>query len=1275
MKGMKRRVYSILTALILLLSYVLPYAGQAFAEEILTVRQAISNNTGTGTVEGYIVGYTTSTNSYDFEAPFANDYNFALADDPNERDAANILPVQISATFRPDFGLQTNPDLIGKKVRVTGSLTAYFTVPGLKNPTDMKFADGSGEPPGGTEPPAGVTGLKIHDIQGEGHVSPYKDQNVLAVKGIVTRVEGGNAFFMQEPEADGNEKTSEAIYVYKPSHGLSAGDEVEVDGLVKEWVLDGYSDKLQTDLAMTEINAAEVRKLASGKPLPNAVVIGMDRRPPAQVIDNDQFREFDPSEDGIDFYESLEGMRVAIDSPQVVGPQKYGEVPVIAGKSEGKVYSPQGGILLTEESSNPERMFLLINREFTAKAGDRFNGMVTGVVSYSFSNFKILADQASLPALTERESEEDFVQFEESKDKLTIASYNIENFSPKTDKNKISRIAQSIIHNLKTPDIIGLVEVQDNDGQTESGSSDASQSYQALIDEIDAQGGPAYSWTDIAPEYNEDGGAPGGNIRVGYIYNPDRVTLKDAPKGTATEAVAYEAGDLTLNPGRIDPQNPVFEDTRKPLAAEFVFNGEDVIVIANHFNSKGGDNPLFGKIQPPVLGSETKRVKIAQLLNDFISVIHSEDPKANVVVLGDLNDFEFSKPIETLEAGQLTNMIETLPEEQRFTYNYQGNSQVLDHILVSNHLADRAKADIVNINSLYMEEHGRASDHDPVMLQLDLNPGPFELTVMHTNDTHAHLENVPRLFSAVEKIRNKEGNNLLLNAGDVFSGTLFFNKYLGQADVEFMNELGYDAMTFGNHEFDKESRVLADFIKNARFPFVSSNIQFVKDPDLGPLFNSEIGNPGETGEIYPAIIKDIAGEQVGIFGLTTEDTEFLANPGENIVFEDAVQKSAETVKMLEEAGVNKIIALSHLGYQKDLVIADQVSGIDVIVGGHTHTKLDAPVVKNADTEPTLIVQASEYGRYLGQLDVAFDEKGVLSEWDGELLDLLQKDENGAFVYQEDEWAQQRLAELSGPIEELKNQVVGYTAVPLDGERANVRTKETNLGNLIADSMLAKARESVDAQIAMQNGGGIRSSIDQGEISLGEVLTVMPFGNTLVTLDLTGEEIWKALEHSVAGVENGAGQFMQIAGLRFKYDPSQPAGERVYLVEVNGENGYRKIDLAKTYTVATNAFVADGGDGYSMFKQAKEEGRMTELFEVDYDVFTSYLGKNSPVSPEVEGRILEGVEAEEPGEEEDGCPKPGTDNGKHKGHEKEKKDQGKHLGHDKKGKACGYNKAS
>ncbi|WP_246041639.1 5'-nucleotidase C-terminal domain-containing protein [Robertmurraya kyonggiensis] len=1217
MKRLRKQLFAITTMFVMLFSLVVPYKAQA--AETITVAEAIANNSGTATVEGYIVGYTTGGGSgkatYDFEAPFSADTNFAIADSPTERDATKILPVQLPSSFRGDFGLLTNPSIVGQKVFITGSLEAYFSVSGLKSPSAISF-DGTTPPPD-EEPIDGETGLKIHDIQGQSHSSPYKDQNVVDVPGVVTYVVDSSNFYMQDPNPDDNSSTAEGLLVYKPSHGVAVGDSVTVSGLVKEWVLDGYAEKLQTDLAMTEINAqsGKVTKVSSGNELPAAIVIGKDAIPPTSVIDNDNLGTFDPSEDGIDFYESLEGMLVSLENPTVTGPQEYGEVTVITGQVEGKAYTKEGTPLLTKENQNPEKMFLqLDDRSYVTKAGDRFDGTVTGVVSYTFSNYKILTKAADLPDLVERERTNEVTSIQKDEDKLTIAGYNIENFVA-TDTAKRDKLAKSMVENLGSPDIIGLVEVLDESGETDNGVVKADANYKALSDAVKGFGGPTYAWTEVAPVDKEDGGVPGGNIRVGYLYNPERVTLNEAPKGDATTAVAYENGSLTLNPGRIDPTNSAFNSSRKPLAAEFTFNGEEVIVINNHFNSKTGDQPLFGKNQPPYLESEAQRVEIATIVNNFISDIKEQNEDANVVVLGDLNDFQFSAPLAALKGDILTNLVETLPASEQYTYNYQGNAQVLDHLLVTNNLAEAAEFDIVNFNSPYMEEHGRASDHDAVVAQLDLavEEGPFTLSLLHTNDSHAYVEQFPRLFTAVNELRSEKENSLLLNAGDVFSGTLYFRQYLGLADLYFMNHLGFDAMTLGNHEFDKDSATLANFIKQAEFPIVSSNINMAADADLGPLFNDSIGGNNEQGEIFPAIIKEVDGEEVGIFGLTTEDTTFLASPGDNVIFEDAVEKANETIALLEAQGVDKIIALSHLGYQPDLDLAEQVDGIDVIVGGHSHTKLDAPVVIEKD-EPTIIVQANEYLKYLGVLDLTFDENGVITEYAGELKDLA--------TYEEDADAKAKVEEFKAPLTELQKQVVGSSSVALNGERNDVRSKETNLGNLIADGMVAQANEFIPTYIAMQNGGGIRASIDEGDITLGEVLTVLPFGNNLVTLDLTGEEILAALELSVSAP--GAGGFMQVSGLKFKYDPAKPVGERVWHVEALTADGYEELQLDKTYRVATNAFTADGGDGYTMFKTAKDEGRITELYIVDFEVFTSYLEANSPVSPTVEERIVQEV---------------------------------------------------
>ncbi|WP_316570495.1 5'-nucleotidase C-terminal domain-containing protein [Neobacillus sp. YIM B06451] len=1223
MKALKRQLLILTTILTMLAGTVFPYAGKAGAEEnFITVAQAIANNTGTATVKGYIVAYTVGTRNYDFEAPFGGNTNIAIADSATERDPAKILPVQLpSGDFRTKFNLQSNPGNQGKQILVTGSLEAYFTVPGLKSPTAMSFV---GETPKDPEP--SPEGLKIHQIQGSSHESPYKDQTVKGVRGIVTYVEDASNFYMQSATPDTDPNTSEGILVYKPTHNVKVGDLVSVDGLVKEWVLDGYSDKLQTDLAMTELNATgtgnSVSVISRNNPLPEALVIGKDFFPPTQVIDNDRFGTFDPNEDGIDFYESIEGMRVTIENPIATAPQKYGEIPVIARKVDGKPYTIAGGTILTKDNANPERMHILMgDRNYVNKTGDRLNGTVTGVVSYGFQNYKILTDRASLPELVEGPAVRETTTIKKEADKLTVATYNMENYRA-SETVKTQKIAESIVYNLNSPDIIGLVEVQDNNGPTNDGTTDASQNYQALINAIKGAGGPTYAWTDIAPENLKDGGEPGGNIRVGYLYNSERVQLAaGAPKGTATQAVNYENGSLTLNPGRIDPTHTAFNSSRKPLAAEFVFNGEKVIVIANHFNSKGGDQPIFGKNQPPVLGSEAQRLEIARIVNNFVSDVQTKNPDANMVVLGDLNDFEFSKPLEVLKGDDLTNLIETVPLPERYTYNYQGNAQVLDHMLVSNRLAQSSELDIVHLNADFSAAQGRVSDHDPLVAKIDLTPEPagpkpLDLTIMHVNDSHAHVEQYPKLVTAVNEVRSQAKNNLLLDAGDVFSGTLYFKQYQGLADLEFMNLLRYDAMTFGNHEFDKTSETLANFISKANFPIVSANVDVSKDATLGKLFENNIATQPAGGKIYPAIIKEIDGEKVGIFGLTTTDTTFLANPADEIVFNNAIDKAKATVAALKEQGVNKIIALSHLGYVPDQDLAAKVDGIDVIVGGHSHTKLDKPVLV-AKAEPTLIVQANEYLNYLGKLEVSFDENGVIKSHNGVLLELK--------GYAADEAASARVAELKAPLDELRKQVVGHTTVPLNGVRDDVRSKETNLGNMIADAMVAKANESLPTTIGIQNGGGIRASIDVGEITLGEILEVMPFENQLVALDLTGAEIWAALENGVSQVETKQGKFPQVSGLRFQYDPAKPAMQRVWKVEVKNGDKYEAIDLNKTYRVATNAFVADGGDGYTSFKKAKDEGRIHELFVVDFEVLASYIEKNSPLSPGVEGRILAGQE--------------------------------------------------
>ena len=632
-----------------------------------------------------------------------------------------------------------------------------------------------------------------------------------------------------------------------------------------------------------------------------------------------------------------------------------------------------------------------------------------------------------------------------------------------------------------------------------------------------------YKWTDVTPINNTVGGAPGGNIRVGYLYNPTRVTLVARKKGTGSQANSWTVdGKLSLNPGFIDPTK--FEDTRKPIAAEFEFQGERVVVIGAHLNSKSGDGNLWGPVQPPVLGSVEERLGLAQAINDFIDEGLAKNPDLNIVVAGDMNDFEFTPALETLKGGVLTNMVDQVPVEDRFSYFFQGNNQVLDHILVSNNLVNATKADMIHINANFTEEQGRASDHDPVLVQIDLGTSEedenFELNIMHNNDTHAQLDNVAKTVTAVNQYRAENPDALLLHAGDVFTGTLYFNTFLGKADLEFMNLLGYDAMTFGNHEFDLGSspeghQALVDFIEGAQFPFVSANVNFSKDDKFAGLFHDEISKDVQNGNIYNGIVKEVNGEQVGIFGLTTEETVGISSPG-SITFTNYIEEAEKTVQAFEEQGVDKIVAITHIGYNdsalvdNDLLLAEHVDGIDVIVGGHSHTELEEPVMIDKDEngaakeEPTVIVQTGEYNNNLGVLDVTFNENGKVIEVDGKLLAI--KD------FEEDTETKELLKKYSEKVKEVSNEEIDVVLEQaLENPRTtkenptgtSVRNSETILGNLVTDGMLHAAKEYDENVImAVQNGGGIRAAIDAGPITVGEVITVLPFGNTLSVMDLT-----------------------------------------------------------------------------------------------------------------------------------------------------------------------------
>ena len=495
----------------------------------------------------------------------------------------------------------------------------------------------------------------------------------------------------------------------------------------------------------------------------------------------------------------------------------------------------------------------------------------------------------------------------------------------------------------------------------------------------------------------------------------------------------------------------------------------------------------------------------------------------------------------------------------------------------------------------------------------------YTLTIMHTNDVHAHHEpngngdgGAARQATVVDQIRAEGGNTLLLDGGDRFTGTLFHVQYLGQDSAQIMNAIGYDAMTLGNHEFDNGDAVLAAFINELEFPVVTANVDFSGSADLADL-------------VEPYVVLEVGGEQIGIIGLVTPETEILSSPGDELVFEyDLIAVTQAAVDELTAMGVNKIILLTHIGYAADVEVASGVSGVDIVVGGHTNTFLsntyagaqgDYPTVEeSASGEPVLIVQASTATLYLGRLDVGFDANGVVATWDGDAI-LLSR-----YITADPEISD-LIAGLAEPIEELRNQPVGESAVFLVGDRRFCRVEECLLGNMITDAM----RAETGAEIAITNGGGIRADIDEGEVTLGEVLNVLPFGNLVSTMDLTGADVIEALENGVsqitlndAGVisrDGAAGRFPQVSGITFTFDPTQEPGSRI--VEVLLESG-EPIDPEAIYSVATNDFMRGGGDGYATF--AEDAIDPYDFGKPLDQVLMEYIEANSPVAPEIEGRI-------------------------------------------------------
>ena len=571
--------------------------------------------------------------------------------------------------------------------------------------------------------------VRIHDIQGTTRISPLAGQQVTGIPGIVTgvRTYGSKGFWFQDPQADANPATSEGIFVYTGSNPtVAVGDSVLVSGTVGEYIPGGTSSGNQS---LTQIAKPAVTVVSSQNPLPAPVTITARSVPSAYAPSGDAAAgnsinalPLQPGTYALDYYESLEGTNVRIGTSRVVGAtDPYAELWVTVKPHENR--NRRGGAVYgSYTAQNTGRLQIqsltpLAQQPFPkANVGDVLAGTTEGPLDFNqFGGYTITA--RTLGTVTDRGLKPE-ATCKQGRGELAVATYNVENLDPTDPQEKFDALAKAVVNNLASPDIVALEEIQDNNGAKNDGTVAADETVKKFTAAIAAAGGPAYDWRSINPENNKDGGEPGGNIRQVFLFNPERVSFTDRAGGdakTATGVVAEKGrAALTLSPGRIDPANSAWESSRKPLAGEFTFRGRTVFVIANHFGSKGGDEGLTSHHQPPNRSSETKRLLQGQAVNAFVKDVLKTDRRAGVLVLGDINDFEFSATTKALtDGGALYPAVKSLPRSERYSYVYQGNSQVLDQILISPSIGDFAY-DSVHINAEFADQN---SDHDPQVLR------------------------------------------------------------------------------------------------------------------------------------------------------------------------------------------------------------------------------------------------------------------------------------------------------------------------------------------------------------------------------------------------------------------------------------------------------------------------------------------------------------------------------------------------------------------------------
>ncbi|SOD74225.1 5'-nucleotidase [Jatrophihabitans sp. GAS493] len=1136
-------------------------------------------------------------------------------------------------------------------------------------PTPAAVSGGGGG--GGTDctttppPDACIPGTTtIQDIQGSSWKSPLDGENVAKVAGVVTAVRtagSSRGFFLQELNPDlSRPAASSAIFVFTSSPTVAVGDSVLVSGPVKEFypLASGETVATTSSLSTTEISGpTQITTLAKGVSLPAALLLTPTTVPgrfaapgasadPHSVESTDAL---DPARSAQEFFEAHEGMLVQVNDAKVVGPgsPQYGEI-YVTSKPDQQM-TPRGGTYIADYDAVPAGRTLVAPVNGTvpaANVGDELVGPTVGPVDWStFGGYDIAATQIGTyqdNGLTGN------VAPAQATDQLAVATYNVENLAPSDPQSKFDRLATGVVKNLASPDVISVEEIQDNDGAIDDGVVAADQTIAKFIAAISAQGGPAYSSASIDPVNDQDGGQPGGNIRVVFLYNPARVTFDAKAGGDSTSGVTVSTGadftaELSASPGRVDPTNAAWTDSRKPLAGEFTFDGKKVIVIANHFNSKGGDQNSDGRYQPPARISEVQRTQQATVLNGFVKQILAADPSANVVLAGDFNDYQFSAPIKTLtdDGATLTDLINTLPENERYTYNFNGISQVLDHIFVSKPLsatADAVQYSVIHVNSEFSDQ---ASDHDPQVVRIRpvATPTTTSLNLLNINDFHGRIDaNTVKFAGTVEQLRAAAGsaNSLLLSAGDNIGASLFASASQNdQPTIDVLNAMGLDASAVGNHEFDKGyddlvNRVVGD-PPNAKWAYLGANVY-------------------QKGTTTPALpqyqIVTVNGLRVGVIGAVTQETPSLVSPGgiTGIDVGDpvvAVNRVAAELTDGDPANgeADVLIAEYHEGASEGTpdgatldqevaaggafaeIVQQTSPKVAAIFTGHTHKVYawDAPIPGEAGkTRP--ILQTGDYGANVGQVVLTIDRatKQVTGYASRNVPRTDTDDATLVAAYPRVAAVQSIVTAALAQAAVVGGQPIGKVTADITtaftGTDRDDRASESTLGNLVGNALRDElaAPERGGAQIGVVNPGGLRADLlyaPDGTVTYAEANSVLPFVNNLWTLSLTGAQFKQVLEQmwQPAGASRPFLNLGLSDNVTYTLDPSAAVGSHITSVTIDG----KPLDPNASYRIGTFSFLATGGDNFTAFTAATN---VQDTGLVDRDAWIDYLGKNSPVSP-------------------------------------------------------------